>query len=71
MTLETFTIDEIAMLSDDDLYNHMRNIHGKIEKSRKARTDSKPEQEDFCYFYREAKIREARRRAATAYIAAN
>jgi hypothetical protein len=70
MTLETFTIDEIAVMSDDDLYNHMRNLHERIGQSRKERADSKLEQEDFCYFYREAKVREARRKASTAYTAA-
>ena len=64
MTLETFTIDEIAVMTDDDLYNHMRNLQGRIIENRKARVGSNPEEEDFCYFFREAKIRENRRKAA-------
>jgi len=71
MTLETFTIDEIAVMSDDDLYNHMRNLHARIMQNRKDRADGKPEEEDFCYFYREAKVREARRKASTTRTAAN
>jgi hypothetical protein len=64
---DQISVDEIIMMSDDDLRMRLERLRSDIDKIR-SRGDSAVHLEmDFCYLQREYQVREARSYAHYAY----
>ena len=65
---KVLSIDDIALLPDDDLLQKHNSLVSYIERDRR-RGNSHPDLEvDACYFARELEVREARRRNHAIYL---
>ena len=64
--MKTMTIDEISIISDNELRNRIEGIKNLLTYNSKR--NSVPLQVDLCYLQREAEIRVARRSAHEEYI---
>lgn len=64
---EQISVDEIIMMSDDDLRMKLERLRGEIDRIR-SRGDMAVHLElDFCYLQREAQVREDRAQAHYQY----
>ena len=71
MKSKVLSIDDIAIIPDEELLQKHNSLVSYIERDRR-RGGSHPDLEvDACYFARELEIREARRRAHALYLEKN
>jgi hypothetical protein len=64
-----FNIDEIAMMSDEEIINRLRAVRSYIDKISGPDSWDRFAEEDACYFQRELEIRRTRRAAHEEHLA--
>ena len=58
--MNTFSSDDLAKLTIDDLKQHFIDIRGKINKCKRTKQDSKDLEVYYCYVIRELEHRNQR-----------
>ena len=58
--MNTFSSDDLAKLTIDDLKQHFFDIRGKINKCKRIKQEAKDLEMYFCYVVRELEHRNAR-----------
>lgn len=61
MENRVLTFDDIAVLSDDELFGRVRSARNQINRLRSDRVSTHDLEVDLCYLIREVEIRDARR----------
>ncbi len=64
---ECLSVDEIIMMSDDDLRMRLDRLHSEIERIRSRGDYALHLEMDFCYLQREYQVRDARAYSHYAY----
>ena len=61
MENRVLTFDDIAVMSDDELFGRVRSARNQINRLRSDRASTYNLEVDLCYLIREVEIRDARR----------
>lgn len=61
MENRVLTFDDIAVMSDDELFGRVRSARNQINRLRSDRVSTHDLEVDLCYLIREVEIRDARR----------
>ncbi len=67
-TLERVFPELLETVSDDELYDHLRELESGKEKALKMLLELQPWEEEICYVRREIQIRRTRRESHAKYM---
>lgn len=68
MSNRVLTIDEISVMSDDELGRRISSLNGYLGRERNRGNRRDDLEVEFCYLYREVEVRNARRDAHLSWL---
>lgn len=70
MSNRVLNIDEISVMSDDELSRRMSSLNGYLGRERNRGNRRDDLETEYCYLFREVQIRNSRRDAHLAWLSA-